>query len=204
MQQRSGKHYLEAKREYMDTNKLGKITLARTWWHGNTYHLRKAPAGARDAAVESRLGAFPGTGEVARLGSAAVLELARVPGFRRRPGDGSVHALDRRGPHVHGRGYSDRRRRRRAACTTTRTAGRRRTRSTCCWSTRRVHRDVRSHAGAGHHAARAWSSAAREGKLYIDRSRYEFTPVGRGRAADGGEGVTAIWTWTTSRTSWIA
>jgi len=43
MQQRSGKHYLEAKREYMDTGKLGKVTLARTWWHGNTYHLRKAP-----------------------------------------------------------------------------------------------------------------------------------------------------------------
>jgi predicted dehydrogenase len=44
MQQRSGKHYLEAKREYVDSGKLGKITLARTWWHGNSYHLRKAPA----------------------------------------------------------------------------------------------------------------------------------------------------------------
>jgi predicted dehydrogenase len=44
MQQRSGKHYLEAKREYIDTGKLGKITLARTWWHGNGYHLRRAPA----------------------------------------------------------------------------------------------------------------------------------------------------------------
>jgi predicted dehydrogenase len=44
MQQRSGKHYLEAKQLYMDTGKLGKITLARTWWHGNSYHLRKAPA----------------------------------------------------------------------------------------------------------------------------------------------------------------
>lgn len=43
MQQRSGKHYLEAKREYFDSGKLGKITLARTWWHGNGYHLRKAP-----------------------------------------------------------------------------------------------------------------------------------------------------------------
>ena len=43
MQQRSGKHYLEAKREYMDTWKLGKVTLARTWWYGNSYHLRKAP-----------------------------------------------------------------------------------------------------------------------------------------------------------------
>ena len=43
MQQRSGQHYIKAKQEYMDTNKLGKVTLARTWWHGNTYHLRKAP-----------------------------------------------------------------------------------------------------------------------------------------------------------------
>lgn len=43
MQQRSGQHYLKAKAEYMDTNKLGKVTLVRTWWHGNTYHLRKAP-----------------------------------------------------------------------------------------------------------------------------------------------------------------
>ncbi len=44
MQQRSGPHYIEAKREYLDAGKLGKITLARTWWHGNSYHLRKAPA----------------------------------------------------------------------------------------------------------------------------------------------------------------
>jgi predicted dehydrogenase len=44
MQQRSGIHYLRAKREYFDTGRLGKITLARTWWHGNTYHLRRAPA----------------------------------------------------------------------------------------------------------------------------------------------------------------
>ncbi len=43
MQQRSGIHYLQAKKEYFDTGKLGKITLARTWWHGNGYHLRKAP-----------------------------------------------------------------------------------------------------------------------------------------------------------------
>jgi predicted dehydrogenase len=44
MQQRSGKHYIEAKQQYIDTGKLGNITLARTWWHGNGYHLRKAPA----------------------------------------------------------------------------------------------------------------------------------------------------------------
>jgi len=43
MQQRSGKIYLQAKQEYFDTGKLGKITMARTWWHGNGAHLRKAP-----------------------------------------------------------------------------------------------------------------------------------------------------------------
>jgi len=44
MQQRSGKIYLQAKEEYFKTKKLGKITLARTWWHGNGAHLMKAPA----------------------------------------------------------------------------------------------------------------------------------------------------------------
>jgi predicted dehydrogenase len=44
MQQRSGKHYIEAKRVYIDAGRLGKVTLTRTWWHGNSYHLRKAPA----------------------------------------------------------------------------------------------------------------------------------------------------------------
>lgn len=43
MQQRSGQHYLQAKREYFDTGKLGKVTLARTWWHGNGAHLKQAP-----------------------------------------------------------------------------------------------------------------------------------------------------------------
>jgi predicted dehydrogenase len=43
MQQRSGKHYIRAKQEIVDAGKLGKVTLARTWWHGNTYHLRRAP-----------------------------------------------------------------------------------------------------------------------------------------------------------------
>jgi predicted dehydrogenase len=43
MQQRSARHYLEAKEKYFDSGKLGAITLARTWWYGNSYHLRKAP-----------------------------------------------------------------------------------------------------------------------------------------------------------------
>jgi len=44
MQQRSGSHYLEAKEKYLKTGKLGKVTLVRTWWYGNGAHLRKAPA----------------------------------------------------------------------------------------------------------------------------------------------------------------
>lgn len=43
MQQRSGAHYLEVKSRFIDTGQLGKITIARTWWHGNSYHLRRAP-----------------------------------------------------------------------------------------------------------------------------------------------------------------
>ncbi len=48
MQQRSGSHYIQAKQEYIKTGKLGKITLARTWWHGNSAHLQKAPASLRE------------------------------------------------------------------------------------------------------------------------------------------------------------
>ena len=44
MQQRSGPHYIQARDEYVKAGKLGKITLARTWWHGNGAHLMKAPA----------------------------------------------------------------------------------------------------------------------------------------------------------------
>lgn len=44
MQQRSGRHYLQAKAEYIDSGRIGKVTLCRTWWHGNSWHLRKAPA----------------------------------------------------------------------------------------------------------------------------------------------------------------
>ena len=40
MQRRSSPHYMAAKRDYMDTGKLGKVTLARTWWHGNGAHLK--------------------------------------------------------------------------------------------------------------------------------------------------------------------
>src|ERR1700751_936748 len=44
MQQRSAKHYLQAKEKYFDSGEIGDVTLARTWWYGNSWHLRKAPA----------------------------------------------------------------------------------------------------------------------------------------------------------------
>jgi len=43
MQQRSGPHYLQAKAEYFDTGKIGQVRYVRTYWHGNGYHLRRAP-----------------------------------------------------------------------------------------------------------------------------------------------------------------
>lgn len=43
MQQRSGSHYIEARDAIVKAGKLGKVTLVRTWWHGNGAHLRKAP-----------------------------------------------------------------------------------------------------------------------------------------------------------------
>lgn len=52
LQQRSGEHYQEAKREYVDAGKLGKITFVRTWWHGNSYHLRKPNFTAQPAGLD--------------------------------------------------------------------------------------------------------------------------------------------------------
>jgi predicted dehydrogenase len=52
MQQRSGEHYREAKERYFDTGAIGKVTLVRTWWHGNSWHLRKAPFTAQPAGLD--------------------------------------------------------------------------------------------------------------------------------------------------------
>jgi predicted dehydrogenase len=43
MQQRSGPHYMQVRDEYVKGGKLGKVTLARTWWHGNGAHLIPVP-----------------------------------------------------------------------------------------------------------------------------------------------------------------
>lgn len=52
MQQRSGEHYAEAKEKFFDSGKIGKVTLARTWWHGNGAHLMKAPEGPKPASLD--------------------------------------------------------------------------------------------------------------------------------------------------------
>ncbi len=43
MQRRSSPAYLQAKRDFVQTGRLGKVTMTRTWWHGNGAHLQKAP-----------------------------------------------------------------------------------------------------------------------------------------------------------------
>jgi predicted dehydrogenase len=43
MQQRSGIIYLQAKEQVVKAGLLGKVTMARTWWHGNGAHLQQAP-----------------------------------------------------------------------------------------------------------------------------------------------------------------
>lgn len=48
MQQRSSKHYLRAKERYFDSGAIGKVTMARTWWHGNSAHLRGYPPDAAE------------------------------------------------------------------------------------------------------------------------------------------------------------
>lgn len=42
-QQRSGRRILEAKQRFFDTGALGKVSLVRTWWLGNTGYRLKAP-----------------------------------------------------------------------------------------------------------------------------------------------------------------
>jgi predicted dehydrogenase len=43
MQQRSGAHYMQAKQEYFDTGKLGKVVFARAVWHNFPWQRRAIP-----------------------------------------------------------------------------------------------------------------------------------------------------------------
>ena len=136
MQQRSGKHYLHAKREYMDSGKLGKITLARTWWHGNTYHLRRAPASLQTKPSNLDWSRYLGPVKWRDYDPQQYYNFRAYLDF----GGGQVtdlftHWIDvvtcSRGRIFPARLWPQ------AACITIKMAARRRTRSTCCWSIRR-------------------------------------------------------------------
>jgi predicted dehydrogenase len=47
MQQRSGQNYIEAKEKYIKSGRLGKVALARTWWHNNGPHEMRVPESMR-------------------------------------------------------------------------------------------------------------------------------------------------------------
>ena len=108
MQQRSGPHYIKARDEYIQAGKLGKITMARTWWHGNGYHLRKAPAALQTQPSNLDWAQFLGPVKWREYDPARrQYNSPRVSRFRRQASHGSVHALDRRGTHVHEAGRPD-------------------------------------------------------------------------------------------------
>ena len=52
LQQRSGPHYLQAKQEYIDTKRLGKIVYVRTWWHGNAARVVRPPWTTQPAGLD--------------------------------------------------------------------------------------------------------------------------------------------------------
>jgi len=159
---------------------------------------------AAGEALQPGLGALPGPVQVARLGSPAVLEFPSLSRLRRRPGDRPVHALDRRRPHVYGPGQSD---------LPPQAAG-----GVYNYKDGRTAPDTinvlleypkewtatfRSHTGGRVSRAPAVEMCGTEGKLWIDRSRFEFsrrsaTPSGR-RLSRRATKPSITW-----RTSWTA
>jgi predicted dehydrogenase len=107
MQQRSGPHYMKARDEYIQAGKLGKITMARTWWHGNGYHLRKAPAALQTQPSSLDWAQFLGPVKWREYDPQQYYNFRAYLDF----GGGQVtdlfHALDRRGAHVHEAGRPD-------------------------------------------------------------------------------------------------
>jgi predicted dehydrogenase len=45
VQQRSIRHFIEAKERFVDSGALGQVTMVRTWWNANGGYLEKPPAG---------------------------------------------------------------------------------------------------------------------------------------------------------------
>jgi hypothetical protein len=173
MQQRSGQHYLQAKREYLDTGKLGKITLARTWWHGNTYHLRRAPASLQTQPSNLDWARFLGPLKWRDYDPQQFFNWRAYLDF----GGGQVtdlftHWID----VVHMFTGQEIPISASAAGGSTKDGRPRRIPSTSCSVPDRVHRDVRGHAVPGIRGE-AVEMCGTE-RLWIDRSRFEFWPLG--------------------------
>ncbi len=52
LQQRSGPHYLDAKRTYFDTKRIGKVVHVRTYWHGNAARVVRPPFTEQPAGLD--------------------------------------------------------------------------------------------------------------------------------------------------------
>ena len=60
MQRRSGPGYWEVKREYVNSGKIGKLVLFRSWWHKNPVHVIEAPASLKTKPPNLDLGPLLG------------------------------------------------------------------------------------------------------------------------------------------------
>ena len=203
MQQRSGQHYIQARREYMDTNKLGKITLARTWWHGNSYHLRRAPASLQQKPSNLDWAHFLGPLKwrdydpqqyfnwraYLDFGGGQVTDLFThwidvVHMFMNK--DVPISAVAAGGVYHYkdGRTAPD-------------------TINVLLEYPQRIHRHLRSHAGAGH--PRRSSGILRHRRQALDRPQpLRVHPPPAAARSPRWSRPTATWTWTTSPTSWSA
>ena len=165
--------------EYIDTGKLGKITLARTWWHGNGYHLRKAPASLQTQPSNLDWARFLGPVKWRDWDPQQYWNWRAYLDF----GGGQVtdlftHWIDVvhmfMGQDIPIVGAWPP-----AASTTTRTAAPRPTPSTCCWNIPPQFTATFEATLAPGITGAAVEFCGTEGRLYIDRGRYEFHPLGR-------------------------
>jgi predicted dehydrogenase len=179
MQQRSGPHYIQAKKEYIDTGRLGKITLARTWWHGNVYHLRRAPERLRQKPSNLDWARFLGPVKWRDWDPQQYWNWRAYLDF----GGGQITdlftPLGGRRPHVSGPGHSRFGGRRRRRLRLQGRAHRPGHDQRSAGVPQRPHRHVRGYAGT-RSAGAAVEFVGTEGRLWIDRSRFEFQSAEKG------------------------
>ena len=189
--------------QYMDTGKLGKVTLARTWWHGNSYHLRKAPASLKKQPSNLDWAHFLGPLKWRDWDPQQYWNWRAYLDF----GGGQVtdlftHWIDVvhmfMGQDIPIAASAS------GGVYTTRTAAPRPTPSTCCWNIPAEFTATFEATLVPGITGAALEFCGTLGRLWIDRSRYEFHPVGRECAGTVVQSRGPTWTRTTFRTSWTA